>query len=146
MDYALRSVNDRAPNWANSSKITSRRDGVLMCPLEDYIFFILVGTLGTLFSWMHSAPIEGTSYIIIILFSRNGFSNHGKYPTQNYPKLSCLLQAENFHLDLEVFFESNVPAKPAILWKQHDVMTLLLSRSIGPAVTIWDGCKTLLNA
>ena len=68
--YAARSVKDRAPNWANSSKITSRRDGVLMCPLEDcHFFFILVGTLGTFFGWMHSAP-KGASFHFSIFKER----------------------------------------------------------------------------
>lgn len=59
-------------------------------------FFILVGTLGTFFGWMHSAPKGASS---IFLFSRNDFSNHGfLHPPQNYPKLSCLLPAEDFQL------------------------------------------------
>ena len=127
--YAARSVNDRAPNWANSSKITSRRDGVLMCPLEDCHFFILVGTLGTFFGWMHSAPKGASS---IFLFSRNDFSNHGfLYPPQNYPKLSCLLPAEDFQLS-----------------RGNNTMWWLCcwAGRFFRRVTIWDVCKRLLNA
>ena len=83
--YAARSVKDRAPNWGEliENHIKERWGPDVSTGGLPFVF-ILVGTLGTLFGWMHSAPKGASS--IFSCFKERFFEPWFSVPSPKLPE------------------------------------------------------------